>query len=169
MKYLKKEVITEYQGTKIILDYLHIVQTVVLAIISLLLFAENEYYAGIAILLLAVLPYAHELGHFYIAREHGFKVSEIRFIAPGAECKIEGTLTHKDTCDISLAGELMTGLIFLGTFYVLLLWGQSADSPFTVLTAVIPCMWILSWLHEDSDMIIALKAYHFMKAQERKV
>lgn len=168
MNYLKREVITEYRGTKITLDYLYIVQTVTLALMALLLFTETEYYAGIAILLVAALPYAHEAGHFYIAREHGFKVSELRFTGIGAECNIEGTLTHKDTFDISIAGELMTGFIFMGCFYVLLLWGQSLNSPFTVLTAIIPCMWILSWLHEKSDMLIALKAYHFMRAQERK-
>lgn len=168
MNYLKKEVITEFQGTKIILDYLYIVQTVILVIMALLLFTENEFYLGIAILLVAALPYAHEGGHYYIARDHGFKVSEIRFTGIGAECKIDGTLTHRDTRDISLAGELMTGVIFIGAFYVLLLWGQSVNSPFTIPTVIIPCMWILSWLHKDSDMLIALKAHHFMKAQERK-
>jgi len=168
MNYLKKEVITEFQGTKIIVEYIYLIQAVTLIIMSLLLFTEGEYYAGIAILLVAALPFAHEAGHFYIAREHGFAVSELRFSGIGAECKVEGTLTHKDTFDIAIAGELMTGIIFMGTFYVLLLWGQSLDSPFTVLTAIIPCMWILSWLHEKSDMLIALKAYHFMKAQEVK-
>lgn len=166
--YLKQEVETEYRGTKIILDYLYIVQTVVLVIMALLLFTEREVYLGIAVLLVAALPYAHEGGHYYIAREHGFKVSELRFVGIGAECKIDGTLTHKDTMEICLAGELMTGVCFLGAFYMLLLYGQSVNSPFTVLTAIIPCMWVLSWLHNESDMLIALKAHHNMRSQERK-
>jgi len=167
MNYLKKEVVMECQGTKIILDYMYIIQTVILVIMSLLLFTDGEYYAGIVVLLVTALPYAHEGGHYYIARDHGFELSELRFTEVSVHCKVKGTLTHKDRMDISLAGELMTGVIFIGAFYMMLLWCLSINSPFTVLTAIIPCMWIVSWLHKDSDMLIAIKAYYYMRAQER--
>lgn len=166
--WLKKEIETEYQGTKIILDNLYIIQTALLGLLAIMLLIDGEYYPGITLVLIAALPFAHETGHFIFARDRGFKVSEMRFTGISADCKVEGTLSHRDTRDIALGGELMTGIIFMGSFYLMLLWGQSIDSPFTVFTAIIPCVWILSWIHKDSDMLIAMKAHHFMKAQERE-
>jgi hypothetical protein len=166
--WLKKEIETEYQGTKIILDNLYIIQTALLGLLAIMLLIDGEYYPGITLVLIAALPFAHETGHYIFARKRGFQVSEMRFTGISADCKVEGTLSHRDTRDIALGGELMTGIIFMGSFYLMLLWGQSIDSPFTVFTAIIPCVWILSWIHKDSDMLIALKAHHFMKAQERK-
>lgn len=166
--YLQKQIETKYQGTKIVSDYISIIQTVIMSVLSLYLVLYGEYYLSIVVLLLTVLPYLHEAGHYYMARSRGYDVSEIRFLGTGAQCELDKTPPHRDMRDISLAGELMTGVIFISAFYLVLIYAQSIDSPFTILTAIIPCIWIISWLHSGSDMLIAVKAHHYLQAQERR-
>lgn len=165
MNVLKKTIITEYQGTKITIDYLNLVTTGIMVILSILLIGYGEYEAALAVLMLSILPYVHELGHYFMARRIGMHVSELNFLGDGTDAKVEGTLTHKETRDIALAGELVTGVIFWITFAAIFSLAWQLQTPFIYLTAGIPAIWILSWLHPQSDMLVACKAHHFYNKQ----
>jgi len=165
MNYLKKTIVTEYNGTKITIGYLNIITTGFLMMLAGILIDEHQAHLSLAVLLVAVLPYIHELGHYFMAKKYGKEVSELNFLGPDAEAKVEGTLTHEETRDIALAGELLTGLVFIGAGAAIFLWGWDHQSGFIYLAAVIPSIWILSWIHKDSDMLIAIKAHHNFKKQ----
>ena len=166
MNVLKKTVITEYQGTKITIDYLNLVTTGMMMILAVLMIGYRQYYAALAIIMLSILPYIHELGHYFMAHSRGFSVSELNFIKDGTDARIEGNLTHRDTRDIALAGELVTGAVFWIAFAALFVMAWETQTIFIYFTAAVPSVWIISWLHPDSDMLVAIKAHHFMKKQE---
>ncbi len=165
MNYLKKTIVTDYKGTKITIGYLNLITTGFLMMLAGILVDEHQAYLSLAVLMVAVLPYVHELGHYFMAKNHGKEVSELNFIDQGAEAKVEGTLTHEETRDIALAGELLTGLVFVAAGAAVYLWGWNNQSGFIYLAAIIPSIWILSWIHKDSDMLIALRAHHNFKKQ----
>lgn len=168
MTILRREIELDHAGTKIVIDGLNLITTITLILMGCFLIAVDEGYVGAAILFVAAIPYAHEYGHYHMAKDLKYGVSELRFTGNESRCIVDGIPSHRHTVGIALAGELMTGAIFIGIFLVLLNYGLSVNSPFTILTAIIPCMWIITWLHKDSDMNIALKSYHLMKSDRPK-
>lgn len=165
MNYLKRTLILFHDETKITIDYFTIITTAFLMMLSGILIDEHQYYLSLALLMVAVLPYIHELGHYFMAKKYGKEVSELNFLGSGAEAKVEGTLTHKETRDIALAGELLTGVVFVIAGLAVFMYGWINQSPYIYFAAVIPSIWIISWVWEGSDMLVAVKAHHFHNKQ----
>jgi hypothetical protein len=132
----------DYKGTKITIDQKMIFITGGLLSMVGLLLAYREIYPALTILLLAALPYLHEAGHYLIAREHGFDITSISFENHKIEMVTPDLLTHRDTMDIALGGELVTGAVYLLSSFCIFLWGRSTGSPIIVLFLIIPALWI---------------------------
>lgn len=163
---MKKTYETDYKGTKITIDQRMIFLTGGLLWMGILLLAYGEKYPALVVTLLALLPYAHEAGHYMTAREHRLSVSSISFETGKMEMAIPDLMTHKDVMDIAVAGELVNGFIYVASSLAIFRWGQLTGSPFIVLFMIVPAVWIFSWARADSDFQVAWRAWEYHKAQQ---
>lgn len=157
---------TDYQGTKITIDQKMLYFTGGLLALVVMLLIYREIYPALAIFLLAILPFAHEAGHYLIAREHNFHVLSVAFEDNKIETKIPDLMTHRDIMEIAIAGELVNGAIYLLASGAIYRWGQVNNSPFIVLFIIVPALWIFTWTRPDSDFHVAITAWQYHKAQQ---
>lgn len=157
---------TDYQGTKITIDQRMLYLTGGLLALVVMLLIYREPYPALAIFLLAILPFAHEAGHYLIARQHNFTVTSMSFEKNKIDMTIPDLMTHKDTMEIAIAGELVNGVIYLLASGAIYRWGQVNNSPFIVLFLIVPAVWIFTWLRSDSDFHVAITAWQYHKAQQ---
>ena len=128
----------------------------------------NEPLASFALVLMAGLPFIHEIGHYLIARDHGLEVESVSFERRKFEVKVNGMLTHRDVMDISFAGVVASGLVFSLTGLLILVWGYLAGSPFALVALMIPVVWGITLPPHDSDFHVGMRAYQYHKAQQGK-